>query len=150
MNQDRFEMFVGLLGIASKSIQRIKAQKMRKYGLSSAHTNCICRLESAGDAGLTQMELVRLEGMDASQISRVLRDLMAKGYVQVNGSDGHYRRQYSLTEEGKAIAQEIREIILTVNNYVSKSIPEKDIEIFYQTFGEICASLNEAEEVFLP
>lgn len=150
MTQDRFEMFVGLIGNASKSIQRIKAQKMKKYGLTSAHTNCICRLESAEPAGLTQMELVRQEGMDASQISRVLRELMAKDYVQVSGEEGHYRRRYSLTEQGLSIAKEIRGIIITINDFVSKSIPEEDIEVFYQTFREICASLNRAEEIFLP
>lgn len=150
MTQDRFEMFVGLIGNASKSIQRIKAQKMKKYGLTSAHTNCICRLESAEPAGLTQMELVRQEGMDASQISRVLRELMAKDYVQVNGEEGRYRRHYSLTEQGLSIAREIREIIITINEFVSKSIPDEDIEVFYHTFREICASLNQAEEVFLP
>ena len=143
-------MFVGLIGNASKSIQRIKAQKMKKYGLTSAHTNCICRLESAEPAGLTQMELVRQEGMDASQISRVLRELMAQGYVQISGEEGRYRRRYSLTERGMSIAREIRKIIVTINDFVSSSIPDEDIEVFYQTFREICASLNRAEEIFLP
>lgn len=85
-----FESFAGLNGAAMKSIQRIKTQKMKKYNLSSAHTNCICRLESAGSEGLTQTELVRQEMMDPSQISRVLRELTAKGYVQPDGEEGRF------------------------------------------------------------
>ncbi len=146
--QDRFEMFVSLTGTAMKSIQRIKAQKMKKYGLTSAHTNCICRLESAGENGLTQMQIVRLESVDPSQISRVLHDLMDKGYVQINGEEGRYRRRYSLTDEGIRIAHEIREIILEINDYVSHDISGEDIEQFYGTFKIISDRLIEAEKNF--
>lgn len=150
MAQDRFEMFVGLMGNASKSIQRMKSQNMKKYGLTSAHTNCICRLESAEPKGLTQVELVQQESMDASQISRVLRELLAKGYVQITGEEGRYRRRYTLTEQGMSIAREIRGIIININDFVSRSIPEEDIEVFYRTFRRICESLNQAEDVFAP
>lgn len=149
MNDSRFEMFVGLTGNAIKSIQRIKTQKMKKYGLGSAHTNCICRLESAGERGLTQMELVHQEMIDPSQISRVLRELMEKGYVVLDGEEGKYRRRYSLSGAGVEIALEIRAIIEEINRFVSRDLPMKDIEVFYKTFGAICSSLNEAEAVFL-
>lgn len=148
LNQNRFEMFVGMNANAMKSIQRIKAQKMKKYGLSSAHTNCIYRLESAGDKGLNQMELVRQEMMDPSQISRVLRELVEKGYVRLDGESGRYRRRYSLTQLGEETAKEIHEIIDEVREFVSRDIPRADIEVFYRTFKEICESLNRAEAVF--
>lgn len=149
MNESRFELFVGLTGNAMKSIQRIKAQKMKKYGLSSAHTNCICHLESAGRSGLTQTELVRREMIDPSQISRVLKELTEKGFVALDGEEGKYRRRYFLTDKGQEIAGEIRGIIEEINRFVSCDIPLEDIESFYRTFGEICSSLNRAVEVYL-
>lgn len=148
MNKNRFELFVSLTGSAMKSIQRIKTRKMRKYGLTSAHTNCICRLESAGERGLTQMEIVRQEMMDASQISRVLRELQNKGYVKVNGAVGRYRRRYVLTESGMVVAQEIRNIIQEINGFVSGGIPREDVQVFYRTLHTICESLAEAEKVY--
>lgn len=144
-----FESFAGLNGAAMKSIQRIKTQKMKKYNLSSAHTNCICRLESAGSEGLTQTELVRQEMMDPSQISRVLRELTAKGYVQPDGEEGRYRRRYSLTEKGEEIAREIGGIIQEIHGFVVRDIPTEDIETFYRTFEEICEGLSRAEEFYL-
>lgn len=149
MSGERFELFVVLTSNVQKSIQRIKMHKMKKYGLSSAHTNCICRLESVGERGLTQMELVRQEMMDASQISRVLRELTEKGYVRVDGESGKYRRRYSLTESGMVVAEEIREIIQEVNHYVSGKIPMEDLKIFYRTLNRISDSLSRAEEVYL-
>lgn len=149
MSGERFELFVVLMSNVQKSIQRIKMQKMKRYSLSSAHTNCICRLEIAGERGLTQMELVRQEMMDASQISRVLRELIQKGYVQVDGESGKYRRRYSLTDTGMVVAEEIRDTIREINHYVSGEIPMDDLKTFYRTLNRISDSLNRAERVFL-
>ena len=132
-----------------KSIQRMKAQQMKKYNLSSAHTNCICRLETAGEDGLNQMELVRQEMMDPSQISRVLRELSDKGYVQLSGEEGRYRRRYSLTSEGKKIAAEIRRLVDEIREFVIRDIPQEDIEAFYRTYESICMGLSRAEESYL-
>lgn len=146
---DRFETFVGLLNASAKSIQRMKARKMRDYGLTSAHTNCICRLEAAGEDGLNQMELVQQEMMDVSQISRVLRELTEKGFVKIDGAAGKYRRRYSLTEQGIAAAQEIREAIYETLNAVSGEIPQAALDDFYKTFTEISESLARVEETFM-
>lgn len=140
-----FETFVGLTNTAMKSIQRLKVQKMKKYSLTSAHTNCICRLETAGKEGLTQTDLVRQEMMDPSQISRVLRELGAKGYVQLSGEEGRYRRRYSLTSIGEEIAVEIRSIVEEIHDFVIQDIPLEDIEAFYRTYEAICAGLERAE-----
>ena len=118
MNGYCFEAFAGLTGSATKTIQRFKAQKMKKYGLSSAHTNCICWLARAGEEGLTQTELVRCEMMDPSQVSRVLRELSDKGYVRPGGEEGRYRRRYSLTEQGRQAAREIQGIIEEIRDFV--------------------------------
>lgn len=148
MNRGNFEMFVGLNANAMKSIQRIKNQKMKRYGLSSAHTNCIYRLAWAGEKGVTQTELSRQEMMDPSQISRVLRELNAKGYVRMDGEEGRYRRRCVLTEEGMEMAKEIHQIIEEIEKFVSSDIPKENTDLFYQTYAHICEKLNEAESVF--
>ncbi len=138
-----------LTGNGMKSIQRIKAQKMKKYDLSSAHTGCICRLAEAGEAGMTQMELVRMEMIDPSQISRVLRELIAKGYAIQDGEEGRYRRRYILTEAGMEIGREIKAIIEEIYNFVCRGISQDEISSFHETYRVICNSLNDAEQVYL-
>lgn len=65
----------------TSAANRLQAESRAEdaFSLSGAHTNCLCRLHEAGS--LTQGELTRLEQMDRSQVSRVLRDLAQKGYV---------------------------------------------------------------------
>jgi len=149
MNGERFEVLVVLTNNILKSIQRLKMQKMRNYGLTGAHTNCICRLEQAGEEGLTQLELVQREMMDASQISRVLRELMEKGFVQVDGDEGRYRRHYSLTEEGRVIAQDVRAMIKEVSDFVMEGISVQERERFFKVLARLSENLMKAEAYYL-
>ena len=149
MSGDRFEVLVVLTNNILKSIQRLKMQKMRNYGLTGAHTNCIYRLEQAGEAGLTQLELVQREMMDASQISRVLRELMDKGFVKADGDEGRYRRHYSLTESGLVIAQDVHAMISEVSDFVMEGISMPEREKFFKTLARLSENLMKAEDYYL-
>ena len=102
MDTSRFEQFSALMTSAAKSVSKLKAAQMDAFSLSGAHTNCLCRLHEAGS--LTQGELTRLEQMDRSQVSRVLRDLAQKGYV-VSDTQAGYKRRYTLTPAGEQTAE---------------------------------------------
>lgn len=149
MDGNRFEVLVVLTNNILKSIQRLKMQKMRNYGLTGAHTNCICRLEQAGEIGLTQLELVQREMMDASQISRVLRELMEKGFVKVDGEEGRYRRRYALTESGLVIAQDVRAMIKEVSDFVMEGISISEREEFFRTLAHLSENLMKTEAFYL-
>lgn len=148
MEESRYELFAGLMGQAAKSIQRIKGEKMRAYRLSAAHTTCLCHLDQAQEEGLTQSQLIALEGTDRAQVSRVLGELRQRGYVAVLGQEGRYKNRYVLTDSGKEIALEIRDIILDINRFVSDSIPEQDIQIFYRTLRTITQNLERAAKTY--
>ena len=147
MESSRFEVFMGLLGSATKSIQRLKNARMDAFDLSAAHTDCLCALASATSAGLTQTQLAARLGMDRAQISRVLRDLRARAYVCAGGTPG-YKSPYRLTEDGRHIAAQIGDIIDEVRRYVSGSIPGAEIESFYRTFGVIAERLSQAVSLY--
>ena len=140
MDISRFEQFSALMTSAAKSVSKLKAAQMDAFSLSGAHTNCLCRLHEAGS--LTQGELTRLEQMDRSQVSRVLRDLAQKGYV-VSDTQAGYKRRYTLTPAGGVEA-----IILDINRFVSDAIPDADIEVFYKTLTTITQNLQLAVEKY--
>ena len=147
MKESRFELFDGLIASAGKTLQRIKTNKMEKYGLGSTHTTCLCKLGKAGEIGVTQKELPEQEGIDRAQVSRVLRDLEQNSLVEAVGSSA-YKRRYCLTEKGKLITEEINGIILDINRYVSKDISTEDIAVFYRVMQEIDSNLKKAEDKF--
>lgn len=147
MEESRFELFDGLIASAGKTLQRIKTNKMEKYGLGSTHTTCLCKLGKVGKDGMTQKELTEQESIDRAQVSRVLRDLEQNGLVEAVGSSA-YKRKYCLTEKGQQITDEINGIILEINRYVSKEIPLEKIAIFYHVMQEIDENLKKAEIKF--
>ena len=147
MNESRFELFDGLIASAGKTLQRIKTNKMEKYGLGSTHTTCLCKLGKAGEVGVTQKELTEQEAIDRAQVSRVLRDLEQKELVEAVGSSA-YKRRYCLTEKGRCITDEINGIILEINRYVSGEFSVEDLAIFYQVLRAIDSNLKKAEDKF--
>lgn len=144
MEESRFMLFSGLMNSAAKSIQRMKAEGMKEYRLSAAHTTCLCRLAEAGEAGLTQVELIQLEGMDRAHISRVLGELCRRNYAVPAEQGGQYRKHYVLTAAGQKVAQEIQDIILSINRFVSRQIPQEDLDVFYRTLRTITQNLEQA------
>lgn len=148
MEESRLSLFSGLIGSAAKSIQRLKAAQMKQYQLSAAHTAFLCRLEEAGGEGLTQGQLIVLEGMDRAQVSRVLKDLCARQLTAPSQPGSGYKRRYVLTPAGVAITREIQGIILDINRFVSGHIPQADIDIFYRTLRTITQNLEQAEKGF--
>ena len=147
MKESRFELFDGLIASAGKTLQRIKTNKMEKYGLGSTHTICLCKLGKAGEVGVTQKELTEQESIDRAQVSRVLRDLELEGLVYTVGASA-YKKRYCLTEKGQKIAAEIHDIILEINRYVSEDISAEEIAVFYRVMQVIDGNLKKAEEKF--
>ena len=147
MKESRFELFDGLIASAGKTLQRIKTNKMEKYGLGSTHTTCLCKLAKAGEAGVTQKELTEQEGIDRAQVSRVLRDLELQELVYAEGKTT-YKKKYCLTEKGIRISSEINDIILEINRFVSEEISESDLAVFYAVMQTIDKNLKKAEEKY--
>ena len=148
MEQDRFDKFYYHASSAQKSIQKLKTKAMIPIGLASAHTMCLRHLHSAPD-GLTRTRLVHLCDIDKAQVSRIINDLCARGYViETEDESINYKKRIKLTPMGKEVAEEINSLVLKINSYVSKDFTEEEIETFYKVFDVICERLKEAEDSF--
>ena len=145
MEKDRFDQFSHYTSCATKSINKLKIMGMIPFGLTGAHTMCLRHLYNSPD-GLTRTKLVRLCDIDKAQVSRIINDLCAKGYViETENENINYRKRLKLTPMGKDTTEEINRKILRVNDFVSGDIPEEQLKNFYQTLDQICEKLKLAE-----
>lgn len=140
-----FEAFSGFVGSAWKSMERLKSKGMSEYGLSGTHTICVRRLFETPD-GLTRTELAQCCGVDRAQITRIIGELLAKGYVTESGEGSRYRKKCVLTEKGKAVTAEINETVQHVIGCVSGEIPAEKMTVFYEVLEKICENLKQAED----
>ena len=143
---DNFERFAQMLSTASKSIFRLKSRCMSKYGLSSTHTLCLRSLYE--NSGMTKSEIAEFCDIDKAQITRIMSELVDKGYVVADKSMRAYNRKFLLTQEGLRITEEINGTVETVVKYVNQDIPREDIEHFYAVFEAINEKLKSSEEYF--
>lgn len=148
MKQDKFERFYLLIISTLKHIQKLKNYGMMPYGLTSAHTMCLRYLYRAPE-GLTRTKLVRLCDIDKAQVSRIINELCAKGYVEETHTESaNYRKRLKLTPIGRDITVEINAMVAKVVKYTSGDIPPQQMATFYETFEHICERLKEAEALF--
>lgn len=141
-----FEAFNGLIGNASKSLEKLKAKGMGEYGLSGTYTLCLRQLYATPE-GMTRTQLAHRCGVDRAQITRVIGELIEKDLVTELGSGANYRKKCALSDKGRSVTAEVNALVTKINTFVSGDIPQERLEIFYETLIEICENLKKAEEM---
>lgn len=139
----RFEDFVGTISSIYKNIQKIKKNKMKAFGLSGNHVMSLFYL-SQHPEGLTASQLCQLISVDKAATSRVLAELLEKGYVCYPDLDGgkKYRTNVMLTDKGKAVAKEIDGIICSIMEQIGDSLTEEERENMYRSLNIISSNLE--------
>ncbi len=145
MEHDRLDKFMTLVIGASRSVTKLKARYMTEYGLGSTHTMCIRKLYSSPD-GLTRTQLAEQCELDKAQVSRIVNELAERGCISEAQAKSNYKRKIVLTDYGCHIAEDINQIVLRINQFVSGKLTDEEITTFYRVFGQICENLKAAEE----
>lgn len=144
--QTGFEAFNGLIGNASKSLEKLKAKGMGEYGLSGTYTLCLRQLYASPE-GITRTQLAHRCGVDRAQITRVIGELIEKELVAELGNGANYRKKCVLSDKGRALTADINALVTKINTFVSGNISKERLELFYETLNEICENLKKAEEM---
>lgn len=141
---NRFESFVGTIYVLNKEIQRIKALKMKQFGLRATDTMTMYYLGQHPE-GLPEAELARLVRVDRAAITRTVAKLREQGFVRLANWDGgtRYRVPVVLTERGQAATKEMDQIIYDVVEQASADISEGEREAMYATLAQIAQKLEE-------
>lgn len=142
--KERFETFVTAIMQIYRSIQRIKSQEMAAFGLKGTHVMCLFQLQQHPD-GLTGGQLAQLCDEDKAAISRSVAELRSCGLVQVpEGSSRRYRVQITLTEQGRAVTQQMDSRIIEAVLNAAQGYSREEREIFYRVLLQIADNLQEA------
>lgn len=105
---ERFINFTTTIGSISKDVIRIKSRVMEEYGLKGSSVNCFFYLYQHQE-GLTLTELSKKCEEDKAATSRVVNELIKKGYVSQSESKtgSLYRAILTLTADGVKIAEQV-------------------------------------------
>ncbi|MBQ8802635.1 MAG: MarR family transcriptional regulator [Tyzzerella sp.] len=139
----RFEDFVGIISSIYKNIQKVKKNKMKEFGLSGNHVMSLFYL-SRNAEGLTAAQLCQLISVDKAATSRVLAELLEKGYVYYPELEGgkKYRTTVMLTEKGKKVTEEFDGIICSVVQEIGGNLSEEERDNMYHALDLISNNLE--------
>ncbi len=134
-----FEQFTITILKLNKLVNKIKTYEMQEYGLKTIHVMCAYYLKNHPE-GLTASELTRLTLEDKAAISRALKTMHEKGYV--NYDPNKYNAVILLTKEGEKLAAEISEKATRAVNAGSYEFTEKERLSFYHSLSAIAKNLE--------
>lgn len=138
--EDLYINFTVLISKINKVIQRIKSFEIAKYGLQPIHVSCSYYL-SKNPQGLTAKELSAMTLEDKAAISRALKTLNEKGFVQY--APGGRNEIVKLTKEGMAFTDIVSKKIKLAVDAGSVKLTEKEHEFFYSSLIEIANNLSD-------
>jgi DNA-binding MarR family transcriptional regulator len=139
----RFEEFVNLISNIHKDIQKIKQDRMRKFGLSGNHVMCLFYLAQHQE-GLTATQLCQLMSVNKAAVSRTMAELKDKDYIfYMNQEDNKkYRAVARLTVTGFAVTEQLDGIICEVVNEIGKDLEENERRLMYQSLETVSKNLD--------
>ena len=139
--QHRYQLFTLLNAQISRCVRRIKAEEMADLSLKSAHTSCLYYLYKNG--ALTLKELCDACEEDKANVSRSMEYLEENGYLNAEKSGKQtYKRRFSLSEKGIAVARQLGEKINRVLETVGEGVSEEERTVMYAALAKISANLQ--------
>ena len=140
---ERYITFASYIERIHKEIQKIKTRHMREFGLKSSDFSVMVMASRHPD-GATVTELATACQVDKAVISRAVRHLISKNYMEFAEQDHHinYRQKLRLTEKGATTVAVIMGITEEAMSEVSHDIPQQDIDDFYRILSQISQNLD--------
>lgn len=140
--KQRFETFVTAIAQIHRSIQKLKSQEMSDFGLKGTHVMCLYQLRQHPE-GLNAVQLAQACEEDKAAISRTVAELREKGLVQNAPEDGRrYRVPLLLTEEGKAVTEEMNHKIIDAVLAGAQGYSQEEREVFYRVLLQVAENLQ--------
>lgn len=144
--QNRYEQFSFTVSALNRSISRIEAEEMSKYGLKGIYAQYLSPL-SRHPNGLTAARLCEICAKDKAAVSRAIAEMEQKGLIEreTRGESG-YRAKLILTEKGKAAAEYVRKRAQTIVEQAGQDLTEENRKIFYESLAKIAEQLRKIEK----
>lgn len=140
--KDIFHTFTVEIVEIGRSINRIKTEEMKEFGLKGLHVSCLYYIYTHHE-GITLKDLCELCGEDKASVSRSLTSLKKDGYVVNENEEGkHYKYLLKLTEKGEAIGARTKEKIDRVLSVIRAELDREEEEIFYKNLMKIAETLD--------
>lgn len=129
MKEFDYEQFLIYLRKFQNKIQKQFNQEIKKLNLTSTYVGIIMIL-SRKETGYSMSELSRLTAVDNALMTRNIKELEKINYIYRNREKESQRKYHiCLTEEGKNVAESLKNIMEKKRDYLIESFTEEEQEV---------------------
>jgi DNA-binding MarR family transcriptional regulator len=128
-----------LMHTLHKRMTEVHDEVLTNFDLSRKHVPFLMILTKHKE-GLTQQEITEKLNLDKGHISRTLRDLESKGYIEKIG-ESSYKNVFKATDKSNKIRKVIKEENHKIVNRVLDVLTEEEILAFELTIQKIMEAL---------
>ena len=143
---ERFERFICAISEVSRLWHKIATDEMVQYGLKGAHAIYLVAMYRLKD-GVTAAQLCEVCAKDKSDVSRAMSLMEKQGIIMREGVGKNlYRARLTLTEKGKAAAEQVRARAAVAVEMAGKNLTDANRNIFYESLDLITNNLREVSK----
>lgn len=102
--------------------------KLRSKSMTSSQARVLMTLDFADGGSMTQRDLEDILMVSHPTIVGLMRRLQAKGLIVVSDREGNRSKTVSLTDAGRAVADDVRGDIRRMEETLVRGIGEEDME----------------------
>ncbi|MBR9854462.1 MAG: MarR family transcriptional regulator [Algicola sp.] len=119
-----------------QAVSKMYNEEAKNYDLTMAIGFTLLSMDPKG--GTPSTTLGPKMGMEATSLSRILKNIEQKGYIlrKRNPKDGRGVLIF-LTPLGLEKREESKEVVLRFNEVVKEHVSEEDLNVFFKTMGMI-------------
>lgn len=140
--ENRYELISASISCMYHDIQKIERVEMAKYGLKGPHAQCLLVMNKHPQ-GITAARLCEACEKDKAAVSRTLTELEEAGMViRENRNGSRYRSVLTLTEQGKAAAENVVAKARLAVELAGTGFGEEEREVFYRVLAIIAGNLH--------
>ena len=138
----KYELLSTAVASMYHDIQKIERVEMARYGLKGPHAQCLLVMNKHPQ-GITAARLCEACEKDKAAVSRILTELEEAGMVlRENRNGSRYRSLLTLTEQGKAAAENVVEKARLAVELAGTGFGEEEREVFYRVLAIIAGNLH--------
>lgn len=145
---DRFERFSLAVFSISRYWNKIATEEMKKHGLKGPYALYLVTMANY-NGDVTAAHLTEMCSRDKADVSRAVSAMEKKGFIKRLG-DNAYRAKLILTDNGKAVAEQITSRAVLAVEMAGKGLSDEMRAVLYRALDTITANLKEISRKGLP
>ena len=131
------------VALLANRLTRMVGRACRPLGFSAPGWRVIVLVGPTGALPLSQV--LAQSGIDKARLSRVTRELCARGYIELEATAGDRRRlSLKLTPRGKEVRRELMRVLTDIQTMLLRNVGHEEYQVFERVLDSLESQLQAA------